>query len=97
MRKAIAASAGCVIALTLTSMAAEARIICKENYQVVDGQEISTPYCNDNYLAAVARRRGMKVTNEEVRNDPSVKEEVCLLIGRNQSVKEYCDQYFDRR
>jgi hypothetical protein len=95
MRKSIAGSAACLMALALLGADAEARIICKGEYQVVNGEEISTPYCNDNYLAAVARERGMKVTDEAVRNDPSVKERICLWIGRSQRVREFCNQYFD--
>jgi hypothetical protein len=94
MRKAVA-GAGCVMALALFSVDAEARIICKDGYQVVNGKEISTPYCNDNYVAAVARERGRNVSDEAVRNNPSVKEEICLWIGHDHRIREYCDSYDD--
>ena len=83
------------MALALLGTEAEARIICNDDYQVVNGQEISTPYCNDNYVAAIARKRGMKVTDEAVRNDPSIKEGICLWIGRDHRIREYCDRYYD--
>jgi hypothetical protein len=89
------AGAACVIALSLFAADAQARIICNGAYQVVNGQEISTPYCNDNYVAAVARARGRNVSDEAVRNNPSVKEEICLWIGKDHRIREYCDQYDD--
>jgi len=82
-----------VVALALFSVKADARIVCNGAYQVVNGQEISTPYCNDNYVAAVARARGRNVSDEAVRNNPSVKEEICLWIGKDHRIREYCDQY----
>lgn len=55
-------------------------ITCHGNYQVVGGQEISTPYCRDNELGRVAREAGFNVSNEEVRNSGSRKEELCRYL-----------------
>ena len=82
---------GSVALLAFGCAGAEARIVCREGFQTVGGQEISTPYCNDNYVAEVARARGISVTNEAVRNSPSLKNEICRKIGRDIRIHEYCD------
>ena len=63
MHKAIVL-AGWAAALVACGAPAEAHIVCHDGFQVVNGREISTPYCNDNYLAAVARQYGVKATDE---------------------------------
>ena len=49
-----------VVCLVATATSAQA-IRCNGSYQVVNGHEISTPYCRDNALAAVARAHGFDV------------------------------------
>jgi hypothetical protein len=82
---------GCLALIAFGSAAAQARIVCREGYQVVNGQEISTPYCNDNYVARVAREHGFKASNETVRNSPSLKNEICRKFGSDIRIREYCD------
>ena len=41
---------------------AEAAIKCSNGYQIVNGSEIATPYCQDNLVAQVARERGFKAS-----------------------------------
>jgi len=84
------AAAGLVL-LAFGSGAAQAGIVCREGYQTVDGHEISTPYCNDNYVAEVARAYGIKVTDEAVRNNPARKDEICRWIGHDIRIMHYCD------
>lgn len=83
--------AGCFASLILGGTAAEARIVCHDGFQVVGGSEISTPYCNDGYMADVARQRGFKVTAEAVRNNPSLKDEICRWIGSDIRIRQYCN------
>jgi hypothetical protein len=71
-------------------ISAQARIICRDGYQLVNGQEISTPYCNDNYVAAIARKHGMKVSDAEVRNNPGTKDEICRWLSNNE-IRSYCN------
>ena len=75
----------------LLATTAQARIICRDGFQVVRGQEISTPYCNDNRVAAVARRHGFRVSDAEIRNNPARKDEVCRFISSNIEVRDYCN------
>lgn len=85
------ALACCLALLVLGSAGAEARIVCREGYQTVNGQEISTPYCNDNYVAEVARLHGFEVTNAAVRNSPALKDKICRWVGSDIRIKEYCN------
>ncbi|HET6388308.1 hypothetical protein [Hyphomicrobium sp.] len=78
-----------VAALTAAAGSASA-IQCDEDYQIVEGQPVSTPYCRDNNLAAVARSYGYKVSDAAVRNNPERKEEVCRFIGGDIRVQQAC-------
>lgn len=70
---------------------AQARIVCRGDYQLVQGNLISTPYCADNYVAEVARKYGMRVSDAEIRNNPNKKREVCRFIGHDIRVSEHCN------
>lgn len=83
-------SALAATALILASLPAEARIKCNGSYQTVGGNEIATPYCQDNYLAKVARQYGMRVSDAAVRNNPNLKREVCRLVGYDIRVSDVC-------
>lgn len=72
---------------------ANAAIRCNEDFQVVQGNEISTPYCRDNFLAQVARGYGIRVSNVEIRNNPGRKGEVCRQIGHDIRVQSACAGY----
>ena len=63
--------------LPLFATPAAARIVCHGDFQMVDGNEISTPYCSDRHLARAAERLGSKVTANQVRNSPELKNELC--------------------
>jgi hypothetical protein len=75
----------------LSSVVAEAKIVCRDGFQVVSGQEISTPYCNDGLVAQVAREYGMNVSAETVRNSPSAKDEICRFVGSDIRIQHYCN------
>ena len=80
--------------LALGALPASA-IECRGEYQVVSGKLIATPYCQDNYLAHVARKYGTKVSNREIRNNPNRKADVCRFMGHDSRVSHLCDQYRD--
>jgi hypothetical protein len=69
-----------VVTLVSTS-GAQAAIKCDGDYQVVNGHEIATPYCGDNYTATVAQQYGLHVTKKEMREDPARRSEVRRMIG----------------
>jgi hypothetical protein len=95
--RTLALAAAAVAALAAAVLApqdrAEARIVCDGAYQIIQGSPHATPYCEDNYLAAVARGYGIRVTNVAVRNNPSVKAEVCRTVGHDSRVREICANY----
>lgn len=96
MRPLTVLTSAALMSLSLAT-AAQAGIKCNEDYQVVAGSEISTPYCRDNFLAQVARSYGIRVTNAEVRNNPGRKGEVCRMIGHDIRAQPACAGYEGRR
>lgn len=83
----VSLTAGLVVA---SAGSGQARIQCRQGYQMVQGHELATPYCQDQYLAEVAREYGMKVSAEAVRQNPNLKQEVCRFVGRDIRVQQNC-------
>ena len=76
------------------SVQAQARIKCSGSYQVIRGHgQIATPYCEDQYLARVARGYGIRVSASAIRQNPSRKEEVCRVVGHDGRVASICHNY----
>ena len=87
-----------VAMLMVASSDVEARIKCNGPFQVVRGAgEIATPYCEDEYLAHVARSYGIRVSGGAIRRNPSRKEEVCRSIGHDSRVYDICIKYREGR
>lgn len=82
-----------IAALGLTTDSSQARIACEGPYQIIQGQLHATPYCEDNYLAAVAREYGMRVSNAAIRNNPHEKQRACLFVGDDIRVQDICAGY----
>ena len=72
-----------------------AAIECRGEYQVVQGQLLATPYCQDNYLATVAREYGSRVSARQIRNNPNTKADVCRFMGHDSRVSHMCMGYRD--
>lgn len=83
-----------VAGIGLVPMSASA-ITCKGEYQVVQGQLLATPYCQDNYLAKIAQQYGTRVSGREIRNNPNKKAEVCRFMGHDSRVSHICLPYRD--
>ena len=94
---AMAAATGGLAAAAAFALApadpAEARIVCDGAYQIVQGSPLATPFCEDNYLASVARGYGIRVSDASVRQNPSVKAEVCRVVGHDNRVRQICAGY----
>jgi hypothetical protein len=69
---------------------AEARINCVNGNQIVNGVPLATPYCQDELVAKVARERGVKVSANEIRNNPNLKRNVCQHVGRDNRIYMAC-------
>ncbi|MEL7048785.1 MAG: hypothetical protein AAFO75_07460 [Pseudomonadota bacterium] len=68
----------------------EAKIHCRDAYQVVGGQLIATPYCQDSYLARVARSYGFRYSGGQLRRSFAKKQEVCRLAGTDIRIIDIC-------
>lgn len=72
---------------------AEAAIKCRGTSQLSGGRYIVTPYCEDQYLARIARSYGMSVSDRAVRQSVSTKQRVCRLVGNDSRVMSICAPY----
>lgn len=99
MKSAPTAAFAMAGAILLPAAPVGAAIRCVGPYQVVQGREIATPYCQDAYLARIAREYGMRVSADAVRHSPSVKSEVCRVVGRDNRAQTACagEDVFRRR
>ena len=98
MNKSLIAAA--VLAMAGLAATPASAIECDGNFQIQrSGHRIATPYCQDGYLAIVAREYGMSVSAKAIRYNPSVKERACKLVGYDNRVKDTCAPYlnFDNR
>ena len=84
---------GAALLLALSPQAADARIQCKGNFQVTKNGLISTPYCQEEQIARVARSYGWKVTAAQIRNNPLKKVEVCQALGGDVRLNGSCGAY----
>lgn len=78
-----------VSALAIASIPAFA-IDCKDGFQLVQGNYISTPYCQDALVAAVAAQYGIRVSAATIRENPNEKRTVCRYIGQDIRVRQSC-------
>lgn len=89
--RAVTLFGGCAVAaVVINAGTAEAKITCKDQFQVSGGRLISTPYCQDEYLAEVAREYGIQTTGSKMRNSFSAKVSVCRTVGYDIRVRENC-------
>lgn len=84
-----------IATLVLTATSVQANIRCNGSYQVVNGSEIATPYCQDENLARLARKRGIEVTGTQIRKDLGKKLAVCRVIGKQTSARSACASMLD--
>lgn len=99
-RSVLSVSGGAALALiAVASATPAAAITCKDGYQLVQGNYLETPYCQDELLAKVARQYGMKAPASEIRNNPNFKLQVCRLVGHDIRVQQTCLNagLYDRR
>ena len=81
------------LAALLVSSPAVARIKCDGNFQITKHGPIATPYCEELQIARVARSYGIRVTDDEVRNNPLTKVYLCQTIGSDTRLKGSCAGY----
>ena len=67
-----------------------AAINCRNGAQLVQGNWLATPYCQDQYLAEVATERGFKTSASAIRNNPNHKKELCRFMFSDIRVQGTC-------
>ena len=92
---ALALGALGLAAALLPASPVQADIVCKDGFQKSGGDWISTPYCNDAELARMARDHGVRVSADEVRQNPNKKYEICRFLGTERA-GTYCPDDGDR-
>lgn len=78
---------------------AEARIRCDGRFQIVKGAgPIATPYCEDRFLAQVARSSyGVSTSFAAIRANVHEKERVCRMVGHDARLSDICINYTEGR
>jgi hypothetical protein len=74
----------------VAAVPASAKIQCRDGYQLVQGNLLATPYCQEEQLTRVANGYGIRVSFAEIRNNPNTKRRVCALVGRDIRVQQTC-------
>lgn len=86
------------VAVSVMPGSSEARVRCHEGFRVYkDGRKLSTPLCQDLYLAQVAREFGTRVSDREILHNPNRRREICEFVGWDIRVKHLCDMVLPRR
>jgi len=72
---------------------AAAKIRCQGIFQVNKNGLVSTQICRDRQIARVARSYGWRVSDNEVRNQPLKKVQICRALGGDIRLKGACGAY----
>jgi len=65
-------------------------IKCQNGNQLVQGNWLATPYCQDQLLAQVATERGFRASLTQIRNNPNYKKELCRSLFNDIRVQMTC-------
>ena len=90
MSAALRLSCVAVFAAAFFAAPANAAIKCNRGNQLVSDQWIATPYCQDKYLAEVARESGFKASAAKIRNNPNYKKNLCQYMYSDIRVQQTC-------
>ena len=81
------------LALIGSTVDANAGIRCSGEYQLVNGQEISTPYCQDRHLVKVLAARGIDASAAGLRKSRTYKAQMCQLAAPEPSLLTACAEF----
>ncbi len=87
---------GILMALAIGAISAgplQAAIRCDGAYQINSLGEFHSPYCEDGYLAQVARSFGWRVSGDQIRANYGLKAEICRALGFDSRILETCAPY----
>ena len=83
-------AAAAVALLAVVASPASAAIKCQDGSQLIQGNWMATPYCQDALLAQVANQRGFKTSFAAIRNNPNHKKELCRFLFSDIRVQMTC-------
>lgn len=89
----LAVSGLCAAVLSSCATPAAAKIRCQGIFQVNKHGLVSTQICRDRQIARVARSYGWRVSDDEVRNKPLKKVQICRALGGDNRLKGACGAY----
>ena len=69
----------------------KAAIICDGSFQIVRGEPVSTPYCQDEDLAASLRKHGAWISGDAIRKSSELKRQSCVATG--DATSQTCANY----
>ncbi len=84
------ASSVATLAAVVLFASPAAAIKCVKGAQLIQGNMMATPYCQDDYLAQVAREYGFKASAAKIRNNPNYKKELCQFVFNDIRVQSTC-------
>jgi|SRR5687767_2180225 hypothetical protein len=79
-----------VLAALAAAAPASAEIKCQEGAQLIQGNWMATPYCQDKLLFEVANARGFKTSFAAIRENPNHKKELCRFLFTDIRVQMTC-------
>lgn len=82
--------AAAVLAVLAAAAPASAAIKCRDGAQLIQGNWLATPYCQDKLLFEVANARGFKTSFAAIRENPNHKKELCRFLFTDIRVQMTC-------
>ena len=86
-----------LLAITaLTIPVAEAgryKLQCEGPYQIVNGDRLATPICQNRYIARVARKYGYRVTGRQLGRNANKKVLICTNLAHDTRIRHNCGAY----
>ena len=77
--------------LVVLATPGHAAIVCDGSFQIVRGEPISTPYCEDEDLAASVRKFSARNSGDAIRRSSEVKRQSCLFSANAST--QTCSNY----
>jgi hypothetical protein len=90
VRNVLTMAAATMLALGVAPHSATAAVKCQAGSQLIQGNWMSTPYCQDKLLFEVANARGFKTSFAAIRNNPNHKKELCRFLFSDIRVQMTC-------
>jgi hypothetical protein len=81
----------CAAVIMVTAASPAHAINCRGGFQFQrNGEVIVTPYCQAEFLAKLARKRGFFVTGDKIRHDPEAMNKACQIAGGDYGASSTC-------